>query len=219
MSSDTQRLRITFAKDGPIKYSSHLDLMRAWERALRRASVPLAYSGGYNPRPKLQLAKALPLGHSAEAEILDIWLEEPTAIGDLIRSLVPVLPDELGVRRAEQVDPKAPAMQTQVVATEYRVAVEWDEPPAAVEERIEHTLAAEELPHQRRGKRYNLRPLVEKLWLEEATNDKAVVGMRLSARPGATGRPEAVLDVLGMGQAFARYQRKRLICTSTPNSS
>lgn len=213
------RLRITFSKDGWLVYSSHLDLMRAWERALRRAGVPLAYSGGYNPRPKLQLAKALPLGHSAEAEILDVWLEEPMAIEDLIKSLVPVLPEGLRVRQAQQVDPKAPAMQTQVVATEYRVAVEWDEPPTAVEERIQQALTAQELPHQRRGKRYNLRPLIEALRLEETTEGEIVLGMQLSARPGATGRPEAVLDVLGMGDAFSRYRRKRLICASTPNSS
>ncbi len=72
------RLRVTFSKGGPLVYTSHLDLARAWERALRRAGVGLVYSGGFNPRPKLQLAAALPLGHTAEAEWLDVWLEKPT---------------------------------------------------------------------------------------------------------------------------------------------
>jgi len=69
------RLRITFSKEGWLIYSSHLDLMRVWERALRRAGAPLAYSGGFNPRPKLQIARALPLGHVGEGELIDVWLE------------------------------------------------------------------------------------------------------------------------------------------------
>ena len=64
------RLRVTFSKEGWLIYSSHLDLMRVWERALRRAGMPLRYSAGYNPRPKLQLARALPLAHVGEEELI-----------------------------------------------------------------------------------------------------------------------------------------------------
>lgn len=205
------RLRITFSKEGWLIYSSHLDLMRLWERALRRAGAPLAYSGGYNPRPKLQLARALPLGHVGEEELVDVWLEKSVSLDHFARSLVPVLPEGLTVKRVQKVDPGAPAMQTQVVATEYRVIVEWDGSPEEARARIECALAADELPHERRGKRYDLRPLIENLQLEGVSDGKAVLDMRLSARPGATGRPEAVLDVLGMGNAFARYRRTRLI--------
>jgi radical SAM-linked protein len=185
--------------------------MRAWERALRRAGLPLAYSGGYNPRPKLQLARALPLGHAGEEELLDVWLEEPVRPEDVTRMTGPVLPEGLAIKDVQQVDPKAPAMQTLVVGTSYRVTVEWDEPVEEVEARVERVLSAEELRHERRGKQYDLRPLVEDLWLMEATEDAVTLHMQLSARPGATGRPEAVLDALGMGSAFARYYRERLI--------
>jgi len=205
------RLRIEFAKDGWLIYSSHLDLMRLWERALRRAAAPLAYSGGFNPRPKLQLARALPLGHAGEAELIDVWLEEPVSLEQFAKSLVPVLPEGLQVNRVQEVDSKSPAMQTRVVATEYRVIVEWDRSAEAARARVEEALAADDLPHERRGKRYNLRPLIEDLAVEEVTDGEVVLTMRLSARPGATGRPEAVLDVLGMGDAFARYRRSRLI--------
>jgi radical SAM-linked protein len=205
------RLRITFSKEGWLIYSSHLDLMRVWERALRRAGAPLAYSGGFNPRPKLQLARALPLGHVGEAELIDVWLEEPVSLDQCAKSLVPVLPEGLKIKQVQEVESSAPAMQTQVVATEYRVIVESDHSPKAVQARIEDALKEEELPHERRGKRYNLRPLIENLQLENAIDGKVVLAMRLSAGPGATGRPEAVLDVLGMGGAFARYRRSRLI--------
>lgn len=205
------RIRITFSKQGWLVYSSHLDLMRLWERAIRRAGAPLAYSGGYNPRPKLQLARALPLGHAGEAELIDVWLEERVSQEQFSKSLVPVLPSGLSVSRVREVDPGAPAMQTQVVATEYRVSVDWNRSRDSAEARVEQLLAAQELPHQRRGKRYDLRPLIESLQLEGVSNGKAVLAMRLSARPGATGRPEAVLDALGMGDAFARYYRTALI--------
>lgn len=208
----TYRYRITFAKRGPIRYSSHLDLARAWERSLRRAGVPLAYSGGFNPRPKLQLAAALPLGHCGEAEVLDVWLEKPMAVEDVARALAAVLPDGLTVSQVGQVRLREPALQTRVVAAEYRVTVEWDEPREQVEARVEGVLGATELPHERRGRQYDLRRLIERLWVEQAGRGEVVLGMQLAAREGATARPEAVLEVLGMGgAAFTRYQRRRLM--------
>lgn len=205
------RLRIIFSKGGWLIYSSHLDLMRLWERALRRAGLPLAYSGGFNPRPKLQLARALPLGHAGENELLDVWLEEAVPLDDVAKQVAPVLPEGMAVGEIRQVEPKAPAMQTEVVAALYRVSVEWAEELPAVEERISAALERDELPHERRGKRYDLRPLIEDLELVEVQDGWVTLRVRLSARPGATGRPEAVLDVLGMGDAFARYYREWMI--------
>jgi len=220
------RLRVTFSKSGPLTYTSHLDLARAWERALRRAGIPLAYSGGFNPRPKLQLAAALPLGHTGEAELLDVWLEGPIPVEDFTRALVPLLPDGLTISQVRRVMLREPALQTRVVAAEYRVTVEWDELADAVEARIERVLGATELLYERRGRRYDLRPLIERLWLERcpeprrrAVEGRAAVGevalgMQLAARAGATARPEVVLDALGMGGAFACYRRVRLIGVS-----
>ncbi len=212
MSTDFHRLRVTFSKQGLIKYSSHLDLARAWERSLRRAGVALAYSQGFNPRPKLQLAAALPLGHTAGAELLYIWLEERMEASDFVSALRPVLTGGLTVGQVRRVDLDEPALQTRVEAAEYRVSVEWDESADEVGSRIERVLAARELPWERRGRRRDLRPLIEELWLEGVgQGGEVVLGMRLAARAGATGRPEAVLDALGMAQAFARYHRRRLI--------
>jgi radical SAM-linked protein len=205
------RLRVTFSKEGWLAYSSHLDLMRVWERALRRAGMPLRYSAGYNPRPKLQLARALPLGHVGERELIDIWLQESVLLDDFTRSLLPVLPEGLMITHVHQVDPGAPAMQTQVVATQYRVIIDWDGPSTEIEDRIERVLASAELPHDRQGRRYDLRPLIEALRLDGVSEGTAAISMRLSAGPGATARPEAVIDLLGMGDAFVRYRRTALI--------
>ena len=222
------RLRVTFSKSGLLAYTSHLDLARAWERGLRRAGVGLAYSGGFNPRPKLQLAAALPLGHTGEAEWLDVRLERPMSVEDFARALAPVLPDGLAISQVRQVRLKEPALQTRVVAAEYRVTVVWlpeldfgETLPGSVEAlgrtveaRIERVLAAAELEQERRGRRYDLRPLIEQLWLERAGEGEVVLGMQLAAREGATARPEAVLEVLGMAGGFARYHRRRLLRTT-----
>ena len=71
-----QRLRLRFSKGEQLKYISHLDLARAWERAFRRAGLPVAHSQGFNPRPRLQIAAALPVGVTGRAEYLDVWLTE-----------------------------------------------------------------------------------------------------------------------------------------------
>jgi len=203
------RLRVTFSKNGPLIYTSHLDLARTWERGLRRAGAPLAYSQGFNPRPKLQLAAALPLGHVGEAELLDVWLERPTSVEAFAKALVPVLPGGLAVSEVCQVVLKEPALPTQVVSAEYWVTAEllseFD-----VEASIEKVLTAAELPQEWRGKPYNLRPLIEQLWVERGGGGKVVLGMQLAARAGATARPEAVQEALGLGEAFARYHRRRL---------
>ena len=165
------RVRITFSKRGWIIYSSHLDLMRTWERVFRRAGLPLAYSGGFNPRPKIQLARALPLGHVGEKEILDAWFETPVPLDDVVENVNAVLTEGLDVAEIRRVDEKEPAMQTLVVGTVYRVAVASQGPREEIEVRVQDVLGKDELNHERRGKRYNLRQLIEGLRLLEVDPD------------------------------------------------
>ena len=70
-----QRLRVTFSRGEELKYLSHLDVMRLWERALRRADLPLAYSQGFSPHAKISIAAPLPLGVTGERELMDIVLQ------------------------------------------------------------------------------------------------------------------------------------------------
>ena len=205
------RLRITFSKNGVLAYTSHLDLMRIWERGLRRAGVPLAYSQGFNPRPKLQLADALPLGHTGEAELLDVWLEQPLSVDAFVGALAPVLPDGLEVRQVHQVALDEPALQTRVTSAGYLVTAEWGRGREPLEALVARVLDAEELVQEKRGKRYDLRPLIEGLWLEYIGDGEAVLGMQLAARQGATARPEAVLEAMGLGGIYAHYHRQRLL--------
>ena len=70
-----QRIRLRYAKRGPLRFTSHRDFARAFERAVRRAGVPIAYSQGFTPHPKISYASAAPTGVASEAEYLEIGLQ------------------------------------------------------------------------------------------------------------------------------------------------
>jgi radical SAM-linked protein len=202
--SDIYRYRVSFSKFGPTRFISHLDLARAWARLLRRAALPLAYTEGFNPHPRLNLAAALPLGFTSECELLDVWLKEEVPLPEIKSLLVEKSPPGITVHQVSEVDRREKSLQAQLRAIEYR-AMLLDE--TELGGRIEALLAAGELPRERRGKVYDLRPLIEDLWLIEPM----VIGMRLAARPGATGRPDEVLYAMGLDALSARIHRTRLI--------
>ena len=204
------RLRITFAKTDAMRYTSHLDLHRTWERTMRRARLPLAYSLGFNPRPRLNLGSALPLGFTGQAEVIDIWLEQEVPLVTIESALQRALPPGLQIARLEQVDLRNPALQTEIDASEYVITLL--EPAAGLEERLETLLAASSLPRQRRGKSYDLRPLIQALQAlpPDEQNRQRILAL-LSAREGATGRPEEVLEALGIDAQTSRIHRTRLV--------
>ncbi len=200
------RLRITFAKTGPLRYIGHLDLHKIWERTLRRAGLPLAYSQGFHPQPKIQIAAALPLGFVGREEIVDVWLETDDSPPPALDSIQAAAPPGLTLLSVTPVAERAPALQTQVVAAEYRVVLLEAGAGSGLERKAADLLAKESLPRQRRGKSYDLRPLIQALeWQGDSLR------MILSAAEGATGRPEEVLDELGIPVENTRIERVRLI--------
>ncbi|PIW40369.1 MAG: hypothetical protein COW22_02130, partial [Chloroflexi bacterium CG15_BIG_FIL_POST_REV_8_21_14_020_46_15] len=71
-----QRLRVRFGRGEEVKFIAHLDIVRFWERAFRRAEIPLAYSQGFTPHPRISLAAPLPVGVTSEFELMDVWLKQ-----------------------------------------------------------------------------------------------------------------------------------------------
>lgn len=212
------RLRITFSKSGALRYIGHLDLHSLWERTVRRAGLPLSYTQGFHPGPKIQLASALPLGFIGCAEIVDLWINEPG--GSLDRSYIEVLqsaaPPGLVISTVDIVDEHGPALQTQVISAEYEVSLMEPALRSKLETAISSLLEAASLPRERRAKTYDLRPLIESLELPPVdASGLPRLHMRLAARAGATGRPEEVLDALGIPFETTRIQRTRLILQST----
>lgn len=205
-----QRLRIQFIKNPAMRFTGHLDLHRAWERAFRRAGLPLAYSQGFNPHPRINLAAALPLGFTSECEIADVWLDPERSLAEIERRLASALPPGITLTALEQTALNLPALQTQVEAAEYVITIL--DPLPDMSARLEALLAAPNLPRQRRGKTYDLRRLIIKVDLIPADDDgNERLKVLLSARESATGRPEEVVAALGADPLAARFHRSRLL--------
>jgi len=208
-----QRLRLTFAKTEPMRFTSNLDVQTALERMFRRANLPLLHTQGYNPRPKIQIAAALPLGVTGQAEVADFWLETPMDVMQVRRKLERAQPPGLRVRALQEVPLDEPPLQNRVYAAEYEVR--FLEPVVDLAERVARLLQESSLIRPKPGKRggtYDLRPLIEALEVLPQRVDEPAprLRMRLRAEPGATGRPDEVLDALGLPWEIARVERTRL---------
>ena len=200
------RIQITFSKQGPLRYTGHLDLHKLWERAARRAELPLAYSQGFHPQPKMNIASALPLGFSSRCELLDMRLEQEIPLDGLVEKLNNIMPEGIRVMDIKQADERAPALQTQVVSAMYEVTLKEPGLGSDLKRKIDSVMETESIIRTRRKKEYDLRPLIEDITL--LSNNK--IGMRLTSKEGATGRPEEVLDVLGIAFEETRIERTRL---------
>ena len=211
------RLRITFSKTGSLRYTGHLDLQTVWERTARRAGLTLSYTHGFHPGPKIQIASALPLGIAGFAEIVDLWLDsDPGQAAETQKRLQAGAPPGLTILQVETVEEHSPALQTQVASAEYRVTLLEGDSGADLQLRLDNLLGAATLPRRRRDKTYDLRPLVEELALTPIPPQKGEgqglsIFMRLAAREGATGRPEEVLDALGIPLETTHIERTCLI--------
>ena len=203
------RIRITFSKTEAMRYTGHLDLFRSWERTFRRSGLPLAYSQGFHPQPRLNLACALPLGFTSECEILDAWLECDLPIQQVYPTINEVLPPGLEIHGIDTVENQTPALQTQVRSAIYVITF-LDEIPD-LDERVQRIIASEQLPRQRRNKSYDLRPLIEQLsFLPQDHLGHSRISIQLSAREAATGRPEELLDEMGIQFENTRIHREKI---------
>lgn len=204
------RIRVEFSKKNEMRYTSHLDLHRAWERTFRRAGLPIIYSQGYNPRPKINLASALPLGFTSDAEVMDAFLEREIPVPVIRAEIQSALPPGIDLHGLDQVSSKEPPLQATLIASEY--VITFLDPVQDLDDALARIMGAEQLIRQRRNKQYDLRPLIEETRILEG--DEAGlqrIWVRLCAKEGATGRPDELVSALGYDPLSARIHRTRLI--------
>lgn len=211
-----QRLRITFTRGEALKYITHLDLMRFWERALRRAEIPVAYSEGFSPHAQISLAAPLPVGTTSDGELMDVYLEQPRPPAAVIRAVGAQLPPAIQVRSVEEVGLALPSLQADVRFAEYDVDVAAA--PAAARAAVERFLAADSIAweHQRESetRSYDIRALVEQITVAERPPDGVRLSMRLRNDNSGSGRADQVVAALGLG-APLRIHRTRLLLAGT----
>lgn len=210
-----QRLRVRFARHAEMSFISHLDMMRFWERALRRASLPLAYSQGFTPHPRLSMAAPLALGVTSEAELMDVHLARWVPAASFVQALRQQMPQGMEVLEAAPIPFTVPSLQSQVRFAEYRVVVDAAGGPGDVAAALTafQDLKTLQWQHARdTGVRsYDLRALVSTIWLIGQEDTQAVLGMRLRCDPAGAGRPEQVLAALGFPAPPCSVHRTRLI--------
>jgi radical SAM-linked protein len=144
-----QRLRIRYAKRGRLRFSSHRDFARAFERALRRAAVPMAYSGGFRPHPRISYLGAAPTGVASEAEYLEIGLARVCDPAQVRRDIDAALPDGLDLLEAVPAGPGS--LADRLEGSRWRVELPGVS-SATLGRAIAAVLTATELPVERRTK-------------------------------------------------------------------
>lgn len=218
-----QRLRVTFARDESLKYISHLDMMRLWERALRRAEVPIVYSEGFSPHPQISLAAPLPVGVTSDAELMDVYLRLAISPYLFMKQVGPKLPSGLDVKAVAQVGLRQPSLQSQLRFIDYQVGIETTKAALEIERAIDGFLATEQLIWQRHRdtgvREYDLRATVAHLRLVEATPGRALLSMRLRSDPTITGRAEDACAALGFEEHPFLLHRVALVLASSPQPS
>ncbi|MHC5730256.1 MAG: TIGR03936 family radical SAM-associated protein, partial [Nostoc sp.] len=118
-----QRLRVWFGKQSNMALISHLDLIRLFDRVVRRASLPIAFTGGFHPMPRISVATALVLGATSSGEIVDFELTVPMEIDTFREQLAGEMPTDIPIYNVEQIDLKASAATQLLEAAEYLIIV------------------------------------------------------------------------------------------------
>lgn len=180
-----QKLRLHYAKRGRLRFSSHRDFQRAFERALRRAGVPIAYSAGFSPHPKVSYAGAAPTGVASEAEYLEVSVTRRLEPEELRSALDAALPPGLDVLEVVEAGPGA--LADRLEASVWRIALPGVELARAAEA-VAAFLAAERVEVERLTKngvrRFDARPAVVRLEVGSA------------GAPGDDLQPCAILDAV-----------------------
>ena len=194
------RIFLKFHKNTEVRWISHLDLIKVWERAVRRARLPIALSQGFNPRPKMSLATALAVGVSSEAEYIEMELSEELPLQEILQRISAQMPSGLPISEIGNLPEKSPALMSLVFASLYRITL----PPAdsqeiaALESALQALLAEKQLIfsyQNREGKtiRQDLRPGV----LTAEWNEKnAVLLLKVETSSRLFVRPQHFLTVL-----------------------
>ena len=205
----TQHLLVRYAKRGKMRFASHLDVARAFERGVRRAGLPIAYSAGFTPHPKISYAGGAPTGVASEAEYLSLTLTSRTEAGAVRERLNAALPDGIDVIAVTEQDSGGlPA--SRLTASEWQVALPGLRPDDVVPV-VQKFLALTEAPVERltsKGmRRMDARAAVVSL---DAHDTEAGTALRMTVRHTAPAvRPDDVLnalrdvsDVFPAGQPF-----------------
>ncbi|NLN41016.1 MAG: DUF2344 domain-containing protein [Clostridiales bacterium] len=195
------RLVVKYTIGEKVKYISHLDFMRLVQRALRRAEIPVAYSKGFNPHPKLSFASALAVGTLSDGEYLDIILDREMDPKTLCHRMNEKLPEGIRFVEAVAIDEKAPSLMSLIERGEYLIKI------SGVKSRkidavslIENFLKQTEIVTIKKTKKgdrqVNIRPMIHKIDIIDQHQDGITIKALVSTGSKANLRPEQLIEAL-----------------------
>ena len=210
------RYRLCFSKEGLLKYISHLDLQRTFGRALRRAEIPVAYSQGFSPQPRLRFALPLALGIEGKNEYLDLDLHLSWKEKKIKTTLNAQLPAGLRIKDVTAVDYKQPLLSSLVRAALYVACLRTVPNNLAAE--LDNLLQAEFIYLERRGKKstkiVDIRPFLYKLkWIREP-GGKGMLLFLLAAGSRGSVRPQEVVALLPLSGVKMAIHRATLFIST-----
>ncbi len=207
-----QRLRFRYRVTGAGCALTQRELIHAWEQAVADAGLSLAYSEGKRRTAQIAMAAPLPQNVTSDGELVEMYLAEPVAPEEALEGMRGRLPAGIEVCDVQEIGVQAPSLQSQLRWAEYEAELPPEVDCAGACRAVEELLKARTLPaeyrRETRVKRYDLRPLVLDLRVEESTG-RLVLKMRLRAEPEMTGRADQVLLALGLPEA-SHIHRLRL---------
>jgi radical SAM-linked protein len=189
-----------------------------WARAMRRAELPLAYSAGFSPRPRISFAQALPTGTTTEADLMDIVLERPLPPEAVMARLNAQLPPNARVLKAEEVAYNAPSVESQLAAATYALGVEGAANEDALRRTVADLLASPSIPRvrEREGRRreFDLRAFIAELEVLDWAGAGGRLRLTLATGESLSARPEEVVEALGLRLVSGSVHRTALTLKS-----
>lgn len=182
------RLRVTYTKGGRLALLSHLELIRALERAVRRANLPFAVSEGFSPHMKIAFGAALPVGVGGKEEIFDLQLKEYVPEQDALAALQAASVPDLYPKAAKYVEPSTPAASVAFPNSTYEAEFDGE---------IEQLYVPDVLTIVRKKKEKEL--VVSDFLRGTATSDGATVQFTLESKPTGSLRPDKLLEAIAEG--------------------
>jgi radical SAM-linked protein len=204
-------VRLRFSKHGKVRFVGHRDLARAFERSFRIAALPLSFSLGFSPRPKVSLGLALGVGHESDGEYLDLELVDPIDVDALPATLTETLPVGVEVQGAVALVARAPALQEAITCVEYDLRPA-DLSAAQLRGAVEQAAVAEHLPIEttRKGRAVveDLRPGLRRIELHDD-----VVQVEVATQPRGIRPAELVGALRGLAAAEPGSGEDRVLRT------
>jgi radical SAM-linked protein len=211
-----QRLRMRFGKQGDMRLVSHLDLLRLLDRAVRRAAIPVSFTGGFHPNPRIMVANALPLGATSSGEIVDFELTESMDESSFQERLAAQLPADIPIYEVSEIELKAPSATQSLVKAEYLLDVAVDR-EIDWQSAIASILASSEIWQEQTSKSGKIKQvnLRDRLFELESTKAQKVRYIGSCRNDGTMLRPEQVIFMLeqegGKQLHLLHSHRNRLI--------